>query len=266
MRGRFTPILIAALCGSLGGFAQGGGAQAYYDGPTLTLEGEAEADAGIPELADYARERLIEGIGWQIATTVRPDATGALPAVMSRSYTVILPARGDARPLRHMYVLAGFDLLPDCRLLVVIRDPQLYWTDYDVAQDRTDMLELVWYDRDWNEYMNQPLELGPRDGADDFRLSDKQLHLLAIRRSLREAGGDKLAAQGHSLCRVTLKDGRVENAPLPEADAETARGGDAADSASGLPQQWLPLLMRWDEKGRLVVQTGSGLRRYRVDW
>lgn len=255
MRGRLTICLHVALCGLLAALAPPGAARAYYEGPVLTLEGEAEAEAGIPELADYGKERLIEGIGWQIATTVRADTTGQLPAIMSRSYTVILPARGDAKPLRHVYVLAGFDLLPDCRLLVVIRDPQLYWADYDVAQGRTDMLELVWYDRDWNEYMNQPLELGPGDGADNFVLSDKELYLLAIRHPLRAEGSDELAPEGHSLCRITLKDGRVDAIPLPEADETGA-----------LPQDWLPLKMKWDDRGRLVVQAGSGLRRYKLEW
>lgn len=255
MRGRLTTFLCAALCGLLAALVLPDAARAYYEGPFLTLEGEAEANAGIPELADYTKERLIEGIGWQIATTVRADTTGQLPAIMSRSYTVILPARGEARPLRHMYVLAGFDLLPDCHLLVVIRDPQMYWADYDMQQGRTDKLELVWYDQGWNEYMNQPLDLGPEDGADNFVLSDKDVYLLAIRHPLGSEGSDELAPEGHSLCRITLKDGRVDKVPLPEADESGA-----------LPQDWLPLKMKWDDRGRLVVQAGSGLRRYTVEW
>jgi len=230
-------------------------AQAYYDGPTLTLEGEAEMDGGIAELADYTRDREINGLGWKIASAVRADQTGAIDSIMRRGLTVILPDKGDPKPLKHCYVLAGFDLLPNEQLLVCIRDPEVYWEGYDYRRGLVDQIQLVWYDKDWNETWCMPLEYEVTDFPDDFRISEQELNLVAIRHPVREAGSEVLTQTGHALDTVRLKDGLISPVPLPEEDAY-----------STLPASWLPLKMRWDDNGWLLVQAGSSLRKYSLSW
>ena len=119
-----------------------------------------------------------------IASAVRGDDDGGLKGYARRGYTVAVPQRGESKPFRHMYVLAGFDILPDRYLLVTIRDPEFYWPGYAIEEGVKDPLELVWYDRDWNELYALKLDFKAEDFPDGFRITPDQKHLLAIRHRL----------------------------------------------------------------------------------
>jgi hypothetical protein len=215
--------------------------------PRLVLTDAVERDWGIPELADWYGERIFEGIGWRLGTVSRGDGS-----VMKGGYTVIHPAKGKPFSWQHVYVLAAFDLLPDTILLVAVRDPELYWQDYDFSLGVEDAVELVWLDGDWEEQFAATLEFAPEGFPDGFVLAPDQRSLLAIKHPA--AGEDELAEAGHELCLVSLRDGLISSVPLP-----------GTEDLGGAPAAWWPVLMQWDGDA-LLVQTGEELRRYEVRW
>jgi hypothetical protein len=219
--------------------------------PTLRLEATMTRDEQIDELAGWGEDRLIDGIGWRIASAVRGDDDGGLKGYARRGYTVMVPQRGDSIPWRRMYVLAGFDLHPDRYLLVTVRDPEHYWQGYDIEQNVQDAVELVWYDRQWNELYNTVLDFAPEDFPDDFRLTEDQKHLLAIKHPVTTSGSTELIREGHSLVWIDLRDGAIGDLHLPETDG-----------MGTLPASWYPVKMHWNSKDELLVQAGDELRRY----
>jgi hypothetical protein len=221
--------------------------------PYLRLEGLMERNQGIDELAGWGEDRLIDGIGWKIATAARGDDDGGLKGYGRRGYTVISPQRGDPKPLRHMYVLGAFDLLPDKYLLVTIRDPELYWPDYDYSLTTTaNVIEAVWYDKDWTELFREVLEFEPTDYPDDFRLSADGKYLLCIVHPVTDSNAQQLKREGQRLVSVRLKDGALRDVPFPDTEAGVA------------PADWWPVLMQWNRDDDLLVQAGDTLRRYSV--
>lgn len=230
--------------------------------PRLQLKNTITRDQGIAALADWRKERLTDGAGWKLGSVSRGDGS-----VMVGGYTVIQPSpahrpapehgkrsvAGAPIVLRHCYVLAAFDMLPRGHLLVAVRDPQLYWKDYDYHEAVVDPLELVWYDDDWNEGEGTVVERTTADFPDDFVLSPDNLSLLAIRHPMDDSA--KASPAGHSLCLISLADGALSDLALPEADA------------AGLPPiAWQPMRMEWNQRGELVVQAGKELRIYEVKW
>jgi hypothetical protein len=221
--------------------------------PSLLLQATMTREENIEPLAAWGDDRLIEGIGWKIASAVRGDDDGGLKGYARRGYTVAVPQRGESKPFRHMYVLAGFDILPDKYLLVTIRDPEFYWPGYSIEQKVTDPIELVWYDLDWNELYALKLDFKAEDFPDGFRITPDQKHLVAIRHELSGPGSEELAPEGHSVVYIDLKDGTIGNVYLPETDG-----------TGMLPASWYPVLMHWNDDGELLVQAGRELRRYSI--
>jgi hypothetical protein len=215
--------------------------------PQLVLTDAVERDWGIPELADWYSERIFEGIGWRLGTVSRGDGS-----VMKGGYTVIHPAKGKPFSWQHVYVLAAFDLLPDSILLAAIRDPEIYWQDYDFSQGVDDAVELVWFDGDWEEQFTTVLEFAPEDFPDGFVLAPDQRSLLAIKHPVDDE--ESLADSGHELCLISLRDGLTSSVLLP-----------GTEDLGGAPAAWWPVLMQWDGDA-LLVQTGDELRRYEVRW
>ncbi|MCC7478573.1 hypothetical protein IT575_08965 [bacterium] len=231
-----------------------GSARAYTKPvPRLRLKAVSKSKLYIDKLADYRADRMHEGVGWKIASAVRGTTSGALNDVMRGGYTVFVPEYSEALPLRHYYCLAAFDFLPRQQMLVVIRDPEQYWTGYDYRDRLSDVLELVWYEKDWTECTSVVLDYGPEDYPDDFRLSPDQSTLIAIRHSLGTDG--ELRDSGHSLDVVYTHDGEIKPLYLPEADERGA-----------LPVEWYPVYMQWDEDQDLQVVTKQGTRVYGVEW
>jgi hypothetical protein len=221
--------------------------------PVLQLEGLMERQQGMLELSKWGEDRLLEGIGWTIASAVRGDDDGGLKGLERRGYTVISPQRGDPMPIRHVYVLAGFDILPDQYLLVVIRDKEMFWTDYDYdAPPPQDAVELVWYDSDWNELWHKLLDFKADEYPDDFRLSEDGKYLLTITHTTKEGDPKHLAKEGHMLKSIRLKDGIIKDVPFPDQQYGVA------------PATWWPVLMQWNRDDDLLVQAGEDLRRYSV--
>lgn len=212
-----------------------------------------ERNQGIRELSRWGEDRLLHGIGWTIASAARGEDAGGLKAIERRGYTVISPRRGDPKPLRHFYVLGAFDLLPDRYLLVVIRDREIYWQDYSYADPPpTDAVELVWYDKDWNELFHKVLDFKPTDFPDDFKLSPDREYLLTVTHPTSESDTRRLRKEGHALVSIRLRDGIMREVPFPEQEYGVA------------PATWWPLLMQWNRDGDLLVQAGDTLRRYSV--
>jgi hypothetical protein len=221
--------------------------------PVLQLEGVMERSQGIRELSRWGEDRLIDGIGWKIATAARGDDDGGLKGLERRGYTVISPLRGDATPLRHVYVLAAFDIMPDQYLLVVVRDHELYWPDYDYNDaPPADSVELVWYDKDWKELFHKLLEFKAGEQPDDFRLSKDGDYLLAITHPLREGDSKHLRKEGHELKSIKLKDGEIRTLPFPDQEFGIA------------PATWWPVQMQWNRDDDLLVQAGDQLQRYSI--
>src|SRR4051812_39137681 len=147
-------------------------AEADPHAPVLQLEGLMERQQGMHDLSAWGEDRLLHGIGWTIASAARGDDDGGLKGLEKRGYTVISPQRADPMPLRHVYVLGAFDILPDQYLLVVVRDKETFWPDYDYNDaPPPDSVELVWYDKDWKELFHKLLEFKAGEFPDDFRLS-----------------------------------------------------------------------------------------------
>jgi len=230
--------------------------------PHLVLKNTMTHDQGIAAAADWRKERLFDGAGWKLGSVSRGDGS-----VMLGGYTVIQPSpahrpapqRGQRSVpgapivLRHCYVLAAFDMLPRGHLLVAVRDPQVYWKDYDYHEAVVDPLELVWYDEDWNDAEGVVVERATADFPDDFVLAPDNSSLLAIRHPADDSG--KASPAGHSLCLISLADGAVSSVALPEAD-----------TAGQPPVAWPPVRMEWNRRGELVVQAGKELRIYEVKW
>jgi hypothetical protein len=210
-----------------------------------------ERRQGIDELSGWGEDRLLEGIGWTIATAARGDDDGGLKGLERRGYTVISPQRGEPTPLRHVYVLGAFDLLPDRYLLAVVRDKEQYWTDYNYDEaPPADSVELVWYDQEWQELFHTLLDLPVDEYADDFQLSPDGEYLLFVTHPSRD--GRTLRKEGHALKAVRLRDGEIRDIPFPEQQYGIA------------PATWWPILMQWNRDGDLLVQAGAQLRRYSV--
>ena len=216
--------------------------------PVFVLKDAGSREQGIAREADWRSERMHEGIGWIIATTVRGDES-----IMRGGYTVILPVKGDPTPLRHFYVLAAFDLLPSGYLLLTIRDPELYWDAYDYTEGVTDPLELVWYDKGWTQHYAHVLEFPEGAYPDNFLLSPDERYLLAITHP--EGPDGEPAERGHRLHLIDLKFFDISELWLPEYD-----------ELGTPPVSWWPVLLDWGEKGGLLVQAGKQLRRYEVVW
>ncbi len=234
--------------------APGAASRAYTKPmPRLRLKAVSKSKLYVDKLADYRADRMHEGTGWKIASAVRGTTSGALNDVMRGGYTVAVPSYGDAVPWRHLYCLAAFDFLPRQQMLIVIRDPEQYWGGYDYRDKLTDVLELVWYEKDWSECTSVVLDYGPEDYPDDFRLSPDQASLIAIRHTLGSDG--ELRNAGHSLDVIFTHDGEIKPLYLPEAD-----------STGALPVEWYPVYMQWDEDQDLQVVTKQGTRVYGVEW
>jgi hypothetical protein len=228
--------------------------------PRFTLQEVLDQDAGIPQLADWRKERLLDGMGWKLATVSRGEGSvmqGGI-TVIQRSKVQLLKGGASEHAdvpvtLRHCYVLAAFDLLPREHLLVTVRDPQRYWPGYDYKQGLTDPLELVWYDESWKEEQSLLLSYAGTAFPDDFVLSADQRTLLAIRHPVDDEG--KPDPAGHALDLIYLNDGSIKAVALPEAGAQ-----------GQLPAEWQPVLMQWDSRGKLLVQAGQQARKYEVAW
>ncbi len=223
------------------------------DAPMLQIEGIMERRQGIRELSRWGEDRLLDGIGWAIATAARGDDDGGLKGLERRGYTVISPQRSDPTPLRHVYVLGAFDLLPDRYLLVVVRDRETYWPDYNYDEPpAADAVELVWYDKDWKELFHTLLDIKPSEFPDDFQLSPDGEYLLAITHPTREGDPKHLRKEGHVLKSIRLRDGIIREVPYPDQEYGIA------------PATWWPVLLEWNRDGDLIVQAGEQLRRYSV--
>lgn len=228
--------------------------------PSFLLQETQDGSAGIEPLADWGTERVITGIGWELATVSRGDGSvmdGGL-TVVQHSKAARLSRKHGAGPdvplsLKHCYVLAAFDLLPSGYLLVTVRDPQYYWLEYDVRSGVIDPVELVWYDADWQEQQSLPLDYAASEYPDDFVLSPDQRTLLAIKHPVDDAGEPSI--DGQMLNIIYLFDGSINDVLLPDTDAQ-----------GNLPAQWQPVGMDWDKRGYLVLQAGKQTRRYEVKW
>jgi hypothetical protein len=228
--------------------------------PNFLLQETQDGSAGISPLADWHSERIITGIGWELATAARGDGPvmeGGL-TVVQHSKAARLSGKHAAGPdvplsLKHCYILAAFDLLPSGYLLVAVRDPRYYWPDYDAKQGVVDPVELVWYDAQWKEQQSLPLDYAENEFPDDFILSPDQRTLLAIKHPVDDSG--EPAPDGQMLNIIHLFDGSINDVILPEADAQ-----------GNLPAQWQPVEMDWDKRGYLVLQAGKQTRRYEVKW
>lgn len=231
-----------------------GGTSAAYTKPMprLRLKAVSKTKLYVDKRADYHADRLIEGIGWKIASAVRGTDDYSLPQVMRGGYTVILPDYSDGIPLRHFYVLAGFDFLPRQHMLVTLRDPEQYWGAYEYRDKLQDQLELVWYDAAWCESYSVTLDYGEEDYPDGFRLSPDQSAMIAIRHPLGTDGEPR--DSGHSLDVIFTHDGEIRPLYLPEAD-----------DTGALPVEWYPVYMQWDDD-ELQVTTKQGTRVYGVEW
>ncbi|HES57840.1 MAG TPA: hypothetical protein ENO21_00235, partial [Firmicutes bacterium] len=135
------PCLSALLCLLLATAAAWAAQQ-----PRFHLEHTLQRDAGIAARVDWRRERLFDGAGWTLGTVSRGDGP-----VMRGGYTVIHPLRGEPFVLTSCYTLAAFDLRPSGHLLVTIRDPEYHWPAEDFSEEIIDPIELVWYDKAWEE-------------------------------------------------------------------------------------------------------------------
>lgn len=216
--------------------------------PGFILREVVERNWGIPASADWRRERLIDGIGWQLGTVSRGDGS-----VMQGGYSVIHPTGKTPFALRHCYVLAAFDLLPSGYLLVTVRDPEYYWPGYDYREGVTDPVELVWFSKEWQEEDRSQLDFSTHDFPDGFTMAPDQQTLLAICHPV-DADGEP-ASEGHKLASVDLRTAAVRDVLLPEM----------ADTGAA-PLLWWPLHMQWDLDGILIVQAGKQLRLYEVRW
>jgi len=216
--------------------------------PRFHLESTLERDAGIPAHADWRKERLFDGAGWILGTVTRGDGS-----VMKGGYTVIHPTHGEPFVLTHCYVLGAFDLSPSGHLLVTVRDPEHYWPQENYSEEVQDPIELVWYDKKWEEMYSTVLEYAATDFPDGFVLSPKQRYLLAIRHPVLLSGD--LAHPGHSLDMIDLRDGAIQKVYLPEYDG-----------FGFPPPDWWPVRMQWDSEGRLDVQGGKKVRVYTAEW
>jgi len=219
-----------------------------YETPTFVLRDVLDRDQGIAREADWRAERIFEGIGWKLGTVSRGDGS-----VMKGGFTVVRPAKGQPFTLKHCYVLAAYDLLPRGILLVTVRDPQLYWKDYDYEQGITDPVELVWYDDKWQEQYSTVLDYAADEYPDDFRISPDEKYLVSIRHPLELDG--KPAPAGHALNIIYFSNGSINDLWLPEIDG-----------TGQLPASWWPVLMEWGPKGTLTVQAGKQVRVYEVQW
>lgn len=215
--------------------------------PSFVLKDAVEQDWGIPPLASWGAERIIDGIGWKLGSVSRGDG-----GIAAGGFTVIHPAAGAPFSLKRCYVLAAYDLLPSGQLAVTVRDPQYYWPGYDYKLDLTDVLEVVWFSKTWEEEQALVLEVDALLWLDDFVLAPDQLSLLAIAHPEDEEGTP--ATAGHRLLQINVLDGEVTELRIP-----------GTDSAGEPPAAWWPLLMTWDG-GALLVQAGDELRRYEVTW
>lgn len=218
-----------------------------YERPTLVLRDVLDRDQGIPAEADWHSQRIFEGIGWKLGTIARPDNT-----VMMGGFTVVQPSRSAPIVFKHCYVLAAWDMMPRGILLVTVRDPQLYWKNYNYEQGVRDPLELVWYDDKWQEEYNTVLDYGRDDFPDNFRLSPDQKYLIAIRHPL-DLDGEPLPS-GHTLDLIYLNTGLSEPLWLPEI------------TTAEYPAAWWPLRIDWGPQDELMVQAGQQLRIYEVQW
>lgn len=228
--------------------------------PHFMLQEVQDGSAGIDRLADWRAERVISGIGWELATASRGGGS-----VMDGGLTVVqltnaakLSGKKHLKPgvpvsFKHCYVLAAFDLLPSGYLLVTVRDPQHYWAEYDYKQGVVDPVELVWYDESWQEQQNIPLDYAAGEYPDDFMLSPDQRTLLALKHPVDVDG--EPSADGQSVNIIYLFDGSINDVLLPDADGMGA-----------LPPAWQPVGMQWDARGYLEVQAGKQIRRYEVKW
>jgi len=216
--------------------------------PYLTLTESVDQDWGIEPLADWRQQRLIEGMGWNLGTVSRGDGP-----TMKTGYTVIHPAKDDAFSLTHYYVLDAFDLLPRGLLLITVRDPDIYWPDYDYRTGLVNPVEVVWYTDDWEEEVTLVLDLDEHDYPDGFLLAPDECSLLTI---LHPAGlEDDPDPRGHRLVQVFFHTGAIREIPLPGLE----RGELPAE-------EWWPVLMQWDKDNRLLVQTGGTCKLYEVGW
>jgi hypothetical protein len=228
--------------------------------PSFLLKETQERSAGLEPAADWHAERVLTGIGWELATASRGDGSvmdGAL-TVIQHSKAAQLSGKHGADPsapltLKHCYVLAAFDLLPCGYLLVTVRDPQYYWKDYDYKQGVVDPVELVWYDENWQEQQSLALDYAEKEFPDDFVFSPDQRTLLAIKHPLDDS--EEPAKDGQSLDIIYLNSGNINSVLLPEADEQ-----------GNLPAAWQPVRMDWDKRGLLVVQAGKTQRRYEMKW
>jgi hypothetical protein len=228
-------------------------AEADPSAPRLQLEGLMERQQGMHDLSAWGEDRLLHGIGWTIASAARGADDGGLGALERRGYTVISPQRGDPTPLRHVYVLGAFDILPDQYLLVVVRDREMYWPDYDYNDaPPPDAVELVWYDKDWQELFHRIVEFKATDFPDDFRLSPDGKYLLTITHPVKDGDAKHLVKEGQALKSIRLKDGIIRDVPFPDQQYGVA------------PATWWPVLMMWNRDDDLLVQAGEDLRRYSV--
>lgn len=236
MRLLFALTLLACLTGTA--FAQ----------PEFVLRQSVKRNQVIPAKADWHKERLFDGIGWMLGTASRGDGS-----VMKGGFSVVHPHHVDAFTMKHTYVLAAFDLNPDGYLLVTIRDPEYHWPDYDFDDNVVDPLELVWYDKGWEEVTATVLGIPQELYVDDFIISPDERYLLAISHPIDEDGTPNLS--GHGLVLVDMKFGEFEELLLPEWEG-----------AGAAPASWWPVRMIWTGQGGLVVQAGKELFQYEVRW
>ena len=150
-------------------------------------------------------------------------------------------------------MLACFDLMPSGYLVVAVRDPALYRDDYVFEDHVTDPVEVVWYDKDWQEEDATVLDFAAEDFPDSFVLAPDEKSLLAVRHPVDADGG--LEKAGHTLCRILLLTGEIIDLPVP------GTGPDGVVAAA-----WWPVLMSWSDRGDLLMQAGEEFRRYTVSW
>jgi len=219
-----------------------------YKKPSFILQDAVLRDMELKELAGWREERILEGIGWKIGSVSRGDGT-----VMDGGYTVVHPTKGTPFSWKGCYILAAYDLMPHGFLLVTVRDPEIFWEEYDRNEGLVDPVEAVWYSRNWEEEMRTVLEFPADSYPDDFILAPDEKSLLAVLHPVDGEG--KLEPAGQKLVQFVLMTGEMLELPLPGTDASGAA-----------PAAWWPVKLEWTPREDLMMQAGEEFRRYTVSW
>jgi hypothetical protein len=202
----------------------------------------------IERQTDWRKERRFSGAGWELGCAARKDGT-----LMRDALSVVQQRGNPPLSLQHCYTLAAFDLLDGGKLAVMVRNPQRYWPEGSQMLGVIDPVDLVWFDRNWNEERFVTLDFTEGEYPDNFVLAPNNKYMLCIRHP--EQAGRPLAA-GHSLNLIWLMDGTIADIYLPEVDG-----------FGYYPASWLPLGLRFERNGRqLTAQAGDQLRTYDVEW